>query len=227
MKRLILVILASSGLVSAPAQSVISDALGGAVLGTVIGGIAGGNCHNGFSGNGAAIGAGIGLAAGAILGTVQQQSSYAAQPYVYYPAPTVYAQPGYGYAYAPAYVYAPACVAPPPRPNYAVGGTLGGALAGGLIGAGYHSGWEGAAIGAGSGLVLGSVAEVAARKQEQKWARAQIAPPPAAQAELTALPEQPPAALTWTAPQVYRPMPGSVNVHQIADAPRVADAPTF
>jgi hypothetical protein len=87
MKRLILIILASSGLAGAQAQSVVPDALGGALLGTVIGGIAGGNCHNGFSGNGAAIGAGIGLAAGALLGTVQQQNSYASQPYVYYPAP--------------------------------------------------------------------------------------------------------------------------------------------
>jgi len=46
MKRLILIILASSGVVGAQAQSVISDALGGALMGTMIGGIAGGNCHN-------------------------------------------------------------------------------------------------------------------------------------------------------------------------------------
>ena len=91
MRRLIVIILASSGLAGAQAQSVIPDALGGALVGTVIGGVAGGNCHNGFSGNGAAIGAGIGLAAGAILGTVQQQNSYAAQPVYYYPTPAAYA----------------------------------------------------------------------------------------------------------------------------------------
>ncbi len=103
MKRLILIILASTGLAGAQAQSVIPDMLGGAAVGAVIGGIAGGNCHNQFSGNGAAIGAGIGLAAGAILGTVKQQTSCPAQPYAYYPAPVAYAPPGYGYAYAPAY----------------------------------------------------------------------------------------------------------------------------
>ena len=227
MKRLILIVLASSGLAGAQAQSVIPDALGGALVGTVIGGIAGGNCHNGFSGNGAAIGAGVGLAAGAILGVAQQQSSYLSQPYVYYPAPVVYAQPGYGYAYTPAYAYAPAYVAPPPRPNYAVGGTVVGALAGGLIGAGYHQGWEGAGIGAASGLVLGSVAEVAAEKKEQKWAAGQTAPPPALAAapgdpsgQATAVPARP-------APQVYCAGPGPAQVHQIADAPRVPDAPTF
>ena len=46
MKRLILIIFASSRLAGAPAQPIISDALGGALMGTVIGGIAGGNCHN-------------------------------------------------------------------------------------------------------------------------------------------------------------------------------------
>jgi len=45
MRRLILIILASGGLTGAQAQSVLSDALGGALMGTVIGGIAGGNCH--------------------------------------------------------------------------------------------------------------------------------------------------------------------------------------
>jgi len=112
MKRLILAILASSGLVCAHAQSVIPDALGGAVVGTVIGGIAGGNCHNGFSGNGAAIGAGVGLVAGAVLGAVQQRNAYASQPCYYYPAPAAYVQPGYGYVSAPVYA---AAVKPVPQ----------------------------------------------------------------------------------------------------------------
>ena len=217
MKRLILVIIASSGLAGAYAQSVIPDALGGAALGAVIGGVAGGNCHNSFSGNGAAIGAGIGLAAGAILGEVQRQSASTTQPAYYYPVPATYAQPGYGYVYTPAYTYAPAYVAPPPRPNYAVGGTVVGAAAGGLIGAGYHNGWQGAAIGAASGLVVGSIAEVAAQNHEQKLAKAQTAPPP----------EQPIMVTAPSVPVVYRPAPEMARMHQIADAPRVPDAPTF
>ena len=161
MKRLILIVLASTVLAGAQAQSVIPDALGGALVGTVIGGIAGGNCHNQFSGNGAAIGAGIGLAAGTLLGLAKQQTSYPAQPSVYYPAPVAYVQPGYGYAYVPAYATAPVYAAPPPRLNDAVGGTLVGAA-----------------------------------------------------------PARP-------APQVYRPDYRPANVHQVADAPRVPDAPTF
>ena len=132
MKKLILIVLASAGLAGAQAQSIIPDMLGGAAVGTVIGGIAGGNCHNQFSGNGAAIGAGIGLAAGTLLGVVKQQTAYPAQPYVYYPAPVAYAQPGYGYTYVPAYAPAPVSAAPPPRPNYCywrhVGGGFGGRL---------------------------------------------------------------------------------------------------
>ncbi len=138
MRRLILVILACSGVAGAQAQLFSPEAVNGALLGTMIGGIAGSDCHHGFSGNGAAIGAGIGLASGAILGEVQRQSAYNSQPYYYY-APPPNAQPGYGYVYAPAYAYAPASAPPPQRPNYAVGGTLVGALAGGLIGAGYSS----------------------------------------------------------------------------------------
>jgi hypothetical protein len=157
MKKLMLIVLASSGLTGAQAQLFSPDALGGALLGTMIGGVAGGNCHDGFSGSGAAIGAGIGLVAGAISGEVRQQNYSAYQPYYDSPAPIVYAQPGYGYVYAPAYAAAPAYLAPPPRPNYAVGGALAGALA----------------------------------------------------------------------PQAYWAAPAPASVHQIPDAPRVPDAPTF
>jgi hypothetical protein len=93
MKKLILIILASSGLTEAQAQLFSPDALGGAFLGAMIGGVAGGNCHNGFSGNGAAIGAGVGLAAGALLGEMRRQDYYASRPYYYYPGPTVYTRP--------------------------------------------------------------------------------------------------------------------------------------
>ena len=93
MKKLILIVLASSGLTGAQAQLFGPDALGGAFLGAMIGGVAGGNSHNGFSGNGAAIGAGVGWAAGALLGEVRRHDYYASQPYYYYPARTVYVQP--------------------------------------------------------------------------------------------------------------------------------------
>ena len=204
MKRLILTILTAGALTSAPAQLFSPDSLNGAFLGTVIGGLAGGNHCHGFSGSGAAIGAGVGLLAGAIVGEARRNDYYASQPYYYYAAP-VYATPGYGYAYAPAYVSAPAYVAAPPRPNYAVGGTLTGALAGGLIGAGFHRDWEGAGIGAASGLVLGSVAEIAAQRHEQRWAAPRVAP----------------------TPQVYRAAANPGWGHQIPDAPSVPDAPTF
>ena len=90
MKKLILIIFASSGLTGAQAQLFSPDALGGAFLGAMIGGVAGGNCHNGFSGSGAAIGAGVGLAAGAVLGEVRRQDYYASPPYYYCAAPTAY-----------------------------------------------------------------------------------------------------------------------------------------
>jgi hypothetical protein len=86
MQKLILIILASSGLTGAQAQLFSPDAMGGAFLGAMIGGVAGSNCHNGFSGNGAAIGAGVGLAAGAVLGEVRRQDYY-------YPASAAYVQP--------------------------------------------------------------------------------------------------------------------------------------
>jgi hypothetical protein len=46
MKRLILIILASSGLVGAQARSIFSDPLGGAPMGAAIGGTTSGNCHH-------------------------------------------------------------------------------------------------------------------------------------------------------------------------------------
>jgi uncharacterized protein YcfJ len=232
MKRLILIVCLSSGLVGAQAQLFSPEAIGGAFMGTMIGGLAGGNCHNGgFSGNDAAIGAGIGLAAGAILGEVQRQSYYNSQPY-YYVAPPPYAQPGYGYTYPAPYVYAPAYAPPPQRPNYAVGGTLVGALAGGLIGAGYGNGWEGAGIGAASGLVLGGAAEYASRKHEQKVVAARSASPPQASAwgdppAQTSTHQRPPQSPPQ-APQLHQAAPRPTTVvYQIPDAPHVPDAPTF
>jgi len=210
----------------ARAQLLTPEALGGAFWGTLIGGLAGANCHESFSGNGAALGAGIGLAAGALLGEVNRQSAYHSQPaqVVYGPAPVipgypapVYVQPGYGYMYQPAYVYNP----PPQRPNYAVGGTLVGALAGGLIGASQDYGWQGAGIGAASGLVLGSIAEAVARNHEKKLNNPTSA---VATAHQTVYAQPPAPAQTQTA---QMPPASPLTVHQIPDAPRVPDAPTF
>ena len=98
-----------------------------------------------------------------------------------YPGYSYYPYPDYGY-----YGYYDAG-----RPNYAASGTLLGALTGGLIGNSiHHQGWEGAAIGAGAGLLLGGIAEDAARRQERRAAATmyQATPAPRSQPQV-----QPPA----------------------------------
>ncbi|HMP82730.1 MAG TPA: glycine zipper family protein [Verrucomicrobiota bacterium] len=233
MKKLLLTIMIASVAIASRAQWLSPEAVNGALMGTFIGGIAGGNCHDGFSGDGAAIGAGIGLAVGALAGEARRQNQYYAEPATYQPA--VVATPGYGYSstyvyYAPNNYTAPGYYYRPERPNYAVGGTLLGAASGALIGYGSGNTGEGAAIGAASGLVLGGIAEYAARKKEDKSTKPQPAstvqqqppaqpaayqPPQLVQSEITF---QPAANSTyyWTAPP-----------RQIPDAPRVPDAPTF
>ncbi len=255
MKKLVLTCLASAALLSARAQLFSPEALGGAFWGAMIGGLAGGGHHGyshhgnycssgGFSGEGAAIGAGVGLLAGALVGEARRQDYYHAQPVVYVPAPATTATVGYGYSsrgssasvyYAPNAYPAPDYYYHPSRPNYAVGGTLLGAASGALIGEGTQGKpGEGAAIGAAAGLVLGGIAEHAARKQEQRIAAAQPAvqtqwqqpaqttPPqderlqtPDARSEITSRPSAN-STYYWTAPP-----------RQIADAPSVPDAPRF
>jgi hypothetical protein len=135
----------------------------------------------------------------------------------------------YGYAYYPAYDYPgyPGYYYEYTRPNYAVGGTLLGALTGGLIGASQHHGWEGAGIGAAAGLVLGSVAEIAAEKHEEKMVYATVPPPlppppvPVMVMQPAVVVAAPAPAPTPVYPQVY------ISPNQIPDAPRVPDAPTF
>ncbi len=238
--------MASASLLSAPAQLFSPEALNGAMFGSLMGGLIGGSgnnscgynyygCGNGFSGQGAAIGAGVGLLAGALVGQARQNEYYAEQPYVYTPATTV--NLGYGYAdssgsvyvyYAPNAYTAPGYYYRPTRPNYVVSGTLLGAASGALIGAGNEQAGKGAAIGAAAGLVLGGVAELASKKQAKEVVAAQMTPQSQVQVQPTpqAQPQAPaqsqitstPAAnstYTWT------PRP------QIADAPRVPDAPTF
>lgn len=207
---------------SAAAQSVLPEALGGAALGAGLGAMIGASTGNyyrgpcggyyysgGNAGQGAAIGAGIGLVAGALVGLARQQSAaaYEAPAYAYTPDPV----PGYGYTSAYTAVPGPVPVSAPPvvvaSPNYVVGGTLVGAASGALIGQGLsQKPGAGAAIGAASGLVVGSLAQASVQSRP-------AAVPVEPQAVL------PPVSSTY--------VPAAVPRHQIADAPRVPDAPAF
>ncbi len=238
MKRLILTCLLSVALLPARAQLFSPEAFSGAAMGALIGGAVGGSSYsygcgsyNSFSGQGAAIGAGIGLLAGALIGEANQRVAYAEQPVTYTTAPA--AVSGYGYGtvytyYSPNAYMAPGYYYRPNRPNYAVGGTLLGAASGALIGAGSEQAGKGAAIGAAAGLVLGTVAQVAAKHQEKQVVAGQTSiqspttsatqdPSPSSPVSPAQITSQPCATSTyhWTT----RP--------QIADAPRVPDAPTF
>jgi len=241
MKKPLLLMLTAGILWPAQAQWFGPEAFTGAALGGVIGGVTGGHTyrhrghyHRSFSGEGAAIGAGIGWLAGALMGEARRRDDYYAAGSVYVPAAT--ANIGYGYTegghagyvyYAPNAYCAPGWYYRPARPNYTLGGALLGAASGALIGAGTGDAGAGAAIGAGAGLVLGGVAEHAARRQEQRNATP-VSSPPATQ--------QPPAPPTAPPPVVQnpatsRPAPNSTYYWtprpQIADAPAVPDAPTF
>lgn len=233
MKKILLTCLAVVALLPARAQLFGPESLGGAFWGSLIGGIAGSDSRHGFSGKGAAIGAGVGLVAGALVGESRRNYYYDSPGYVYSPAPSVSFGYGYGYHDSSTYVYyspnrycAPNYYYRSTRPNYAVGGTLLGAASGALIGAGSHDAGKGAAIGAAAGLVLGGAAEASARRHEQRnSAMVQSAVP----ATVSAQP-QVPAAL----PQnqiTSKPAANSTyywtTQPQIADAPRVPDAPTF
>ncbi|MBI3853444.1 MAG: hypothetical protein HY298_24620 [Verrucomicrobia bacterium] len=116
------------------------------------------------------------------------------------------------------------------RPNYAVGGTLLGALTGGLIGNSFHhQGWEGAAIGAGAGLLLGGIAEDAARRQERRVAATMYQASPAPQPQMQAQPQpqsSPPQSQITSKPCATSTYYWTTRP-QIADAPRVPDAPGF
>jgi uncharacterized protein YcfJ len=211
MKKALVAVLVTSSALAAHGQLFSPEAIGGAFWGSFLGGLAGSDRCHGFSGRGAAIGAGVGLLVGTLVSETRRQDYY--RPYGY--GPQAYAQAGYGYVYQPAYAYAPA------RPNYTVNGTLVGALAGGLIGAADHKGWEGAGIGAASGLVVGGFAEAAAQKRDREWIP--VPPPP----PVALSPPPPPVPPPPTASRTAQPVVKSAPIHQIPDAPRVPDAPTF
>lgn len=232
MKKLLLTGLLLAALPPAHAQLFSPSSLGGALWGSLIGGIVGGDCRHGFSGEGAAIGAGVGLLAGAIAGEANRRYYQGSSGYVYSPAPTVSFGYGYGNCGSSGYVYyapnnycAPNYYYPSTRPNYAVGGTLLGAASGALIGAGSRDAGKGAAIGAAAGLVLGGVAEASAQRREQRAAVVSVSTQPA--------PAQPRVQSTAPAKcQITSKSCATSTYHwtarpQIADAPRVPDAPTF
>ena len=241
MKKLIAIWIASATLLTAQAQLFSPESVNGALWGGLIGGVIGGDRHHGFSGNGAAIGAGVGLLAGSLAGYSHRYSYYDEPGSYYSAAPQVSFGYGYGRGYgrghgyygSSAYVYytpnnylAPGFYYRPTRPNYAVSGTILGATSGALIGAGRHDAGKGALIGAAAGLALGSVAEHATRREE-RTVTAQTTTAPA-QTQPEAVSYQPPAPKpgvtskpSASSTYYWTPRP------QIADAPRVPDAPTY
>jgi uncharacterized protein YcfJ len=181
MKMPLFLALALLAAVPGRAQIFGPNATGGLLLGGLAGGIIGHNDHN-QTGRGIAIGAASGL----ILGSIADQANYDSYQrtevsgpdyygYRYYPAPRYYADNDYDDGYT--------------RPNYAVSGALLGGLAGGIIGYNNHyQTGRGILIGAASGLILGSIAEHAARERELAaernavvYAPAEPSPAPAAQ----------------------------------------------
>jgi uncharacterized protein YcfJ len=175
------------------------NATGGALLGGLAGGIIGHNDHN-QTGRGIAIGAASGL----ILGSIADQANYqsyqgtpaAAPNYYAYRQSPVYYYDGYhqyddydynGYDHYDAYGYA--------RPNYAASGALLGGLAGGIIGYNNHDQTgRGILIGSLSGLMLGSIADQAAREREVAAVRTVVVPSSVQQAPAPAAQEPPPQA---------------------------------
>lgn len=242
MKKLIAIWIAGATFLSAQAQLLSPQSVNGALWGGLIGGVIGGDRCHGFSGNGAAIGAGVGLLAGSLAHNSSRYSYYD-EPVSYYSAPSVSFGYGYGRSYghcgSSAYVYyapnnylAPGYYYRATRPNYAVSGTILGATSGALIGAGRHDAGKGALIGAAAGLAFGSVAEHATRREEQREIVSQYVPQPTVVVAATSdirpqtldvpvvsaqITSKPSASSTY----FWTPRP------EIADAPRVPDAPTF
>lgn len=226
--------LAACACLSARAQWLTPEAVGGAFWGGLIGGLVGGDCRHGFSWNSAAVGAGIGLAAGGLFGEARRYE--APRTAVYLPAPEPSVVVGYGYPVhgQAVYVYdapnaycAPSWYYRPARPNYTLGGTVLGAASGALIGAGTGDAGKGAAIGAAAGLLVGAITESAVRQQEQPRGvtAAPLPTPPSAPATPSSSPAESRSHIT------SQPGPDSTYFWtprpQIADAPPVPDAPRF
>jgi len=198
--------LALALLAAAPghAQVLGPNATGGVLLGGLAGGIIGHNDHN-QTGRGIAIGAASGL----ILGSIADQANYdsyqrtqmrAPGYYVYRQTPSYYysdyADTDYDYGYA--------------QPNYAASGALLGGLAGGIIGYNNHyQTGRGILIGAASGLLLGSIADRAARDRETAARRPVYVSAPAVQAPVPAAPAPQAQVAPAAAPAPASPMSGA------------------
>jgi hypothetical protein len=161
--------LALALLATAPGHAQIfgPNATGGALLGGLAGGIIGHNDHN-QTGSGIAIGAASGL----ILGSIADQANYNSSQGA--PAPGYYF-----YRQAPGYYYSDYDDTDDGygRPNYAASGALFGGLAGGIIGYNNHyQTGRGILIGSLSGLILGSIADQAAREREMAAVRTVVVP---------------------------------------------------
>jgi len=167
--------LALALLAVAPARAQIfgPNATGGALLGGLAGGIIGYNNHN-QTGRGIAIGAASGLLLGSIVDQANYSSSQRTQVPVPSPCYIIRPAPAYYYSNYAGYGYAP--------PNYTASGALLGGLAGGIIGYNdHHQTGRGILIGTASGLLLGSIADQAARERETAAAPVVVTTAPAPQ----------------------------------------------
>lgn len=150
MKKPLLLLAALTLVLPARAQVFNSDSLGTAAIGGLLGGIIGHNSGR-RTAEGIGIGAGTGLLLGALRNNHRNRGGY--DSYIPSRSQSVYASGGRVER----------------RPNYAVTGAALGGLAGGIIG--HNNGRktaEGIGIGAVSGLVLGGLAENAARRSERR-----------------------------------------------------------
>lgn len=169
---------------SLQAQVFRPAAVSGAALGAVAGAVIGNNSGSHNAWKGAAIGAGAGLLIGAAVDESRHQHrvvghGYSAAPvrhpvYVARHSPWGYHhtawRPSYGW-HRPYYsgYWAPYySVSYPVYDDYVWPSTVLGGIAGAIIGhnSGHHNAWRGAAIGAGAGMLIGSIAEGAARDRE-------------------------------------------------------------
>jgi hypothetical protein len=112
-------------------------------------------------------------------------------------------------------------------PPESFGGAFWGTMIGGLWGGNCHDSWSGknAAIGAGIGLAVGTLAGESRRAEERRYMSAApvygytvpVSSPPPVAVLVRPQPDLPKQSKTWA----------STSQHQIPDAPRVPDAPTF
>ncbi len=185
MKMPICLALALLAVAPGRAQIFGPNATDGALLGGLAGGIIGHNNHN-QTGRGIAIGAVSGLILGSIADQANYDSYQRTQARRITTRMAMISRRGiitlitrilnYGYS----------------RPNYAASGALLGGLAGGIIGYNnHHQTGRGILIGAASGLILGSIADQAAREREMVAAPPAYIYTPADQAPTPAAPEPP------------------------------------